>query len=105
MAATLAGGGFANEPDSDLTDRATRDSIWAAVAAPPENEVPIADEIAAIDAAVARAVEAGTRWAAVPAGERAAMLRRIATVISAERVTAIARDGRRGRQDGPRGRP
>ena len=44
---------FVNEPDSDLTDSATRAAIWDAVGAPRRDEVPIVDDVDAIDAAVA----------------------------------------------------
>ncbi len=72
---------FANEPDSDLTDAATRAAIWAAVAdAADATTIPIVDDVGEIDAVVARAASAVTAWSAVSAHERAAVLRAAAAL-------------------------
>ncbi len=91
VARVLAGGAFANEPDTDFTSAAARDAVWAAMAAPSGcTDFPFVDAVAGIDAVVARSVEACAAWARRSPAARAAVLRAVAEVMSAERPAAIA---------------
>jgi RHH-type proline utilization regulon transcriptional repressor/proline dehydrogenase/delta 1-pyrroline-5-carboxylate dehydrogenase len=79
---------FANEPDSDFTDARTRTAALAALAEPPRPRVEIIDEVAPIDAVIARAVAAQRDWARCDT--RAGILRRVADVFASERDATLA---------------
>ncbi len=82
-------GGFANEPDTDLTVPANR--RWALTAlgmAPPDPPAPATERD--IDRAVTRAGAAAARWAATTATERRHLLEAAADVMAAGRAKAVA---------------
>lgn len=93
-------GTFANEPDSDPVLAPTR--VWAAgviagARAGVVTPAPVAD-VAAVDAAVERAVAARRAWAAQPATTRRAVLHSVAAEMASRRgelVAAMIAEGRK----------
>lgn len=91
---------FANEPDTDFTIAANRTWITDALAAwpptgvgssPPDPaSVPGPPDVAAVDAAMARAVAAQRTWGATAFAERRQVLCRVAEVMAAQRGRTIA---------------
>ncbi|MFP5021701.1 proline dehydrogenase family protein [Pseudonocardia phyllosphaerae] len=76
--------GFRNEPDTDPSLAANREWARRAVTTTaPRVATPVVTDPAEVDAAIARAQASG--WAAVPATERAAILRRAARALAAAR--------------------
>ncbi|MGC5027805.1 proline dehydrogenase family protein [Tsukamurella sp. DT100] len=81
-----ADGPFVGEPDTDPSTPANRAWARAALAAPDTVEPPArVTDPTAVDAAVATALTAQRAWAALPAAERAALLRRVADELSRRR--------------------
>ncbi|MCA0154602.1 bifunctional proline dehydrogenase/L-glutamate gamma-semialdehyde dehydrogenase [Tsukamurella sp. M9C] len=79
-------GPFVGEPDTDPSTPANRAWARAALAAPDTVEPPArVTDPAAVDSAVATALTAQRAWAALPADERAALLRRVADELSRRR--------------------
>jgi RHH-type proline utilization regulon transcriptional repressor/proline dehydrogenase/delta 1-pyrroline-5-carboxylate dehydrogenase len=83
------GGRFSSEPDTDLTVPGNRRWALAALAAAPRPAPPAASETD-VDAAMARAVQAGPAWAATPAGDRRPLLEAAAEVMVTGRGDAVA---------------
>jgi RHH-type proline utilization regulon transcriptional repressor/proline dehydrogenase/delta 1-pyrroline-5-carboxylate dehydrogenase len=85
--------GFANEPDGDPTDPATRAAVVAALAdvasGPGTGGRPELDA-AGVDAVVARARAAAPRWAATPAETRRRTLRRVGDELAGRRPALVA---------------
>ena len=98
-----AGRRFANEPDTDPTDPVARRRLTEALGAAPDQRVPGELDEAGIDRVVRTAAAGAARWAAVPAGERAAVLDRCAEELAARRPDIGRTDGPRGGQDAGRG--
>ena len=83
---------FRNEPDTDLSDAASRLAILSALEArrvAPPADLPIAQE-ADVRRAWAAARRAGPDWEARGSGGRARLLDRAADLMAAERATTIA---------------
>lgn len=88
--------GFANAPDTDPAlpaNRAWADEILARVAASTAGESTIAaariDDPASLEDTVARVRSAGVRWGAVPADDRAKILRAVARALESRRGELI----------------
>lgn len=88
--------GFANAPDTDPAlpaNRAWADEILARIAGSSAGESTIAaariDDSASLEETVARVRAAGTRWGAVPADDRAKVLRAVARALEARRGELI----------------
>nr|WP_228760201.1 bifunctional proline dehydrogenase/L-glutamate gamma-semialdehyde dehydrogenase [Pseudactinotalea sp. HY158] len=92
-----AGPAFANTTDSDPALAPVRQRARRAVAEPaPEVTIPQLETTAEVERVVARGREAGATWSALPAADRAAVLRAIADRLEAHRwelVTAMAAEG------------
>ena len=84
-------GTFVNEPDSDLTDAATRRHAADALATHTPTAVPRIDTVNGIDAVVATAVNAATGWSARSFAERREVLLAVADVMATDRFATIAR--------------
>jgi RHH-type proline utilization regulon transcriptional repressor/proline dehydrogenase/delta 1-pyrroline-5-carboxylate dehydrogenase len=80
---------YVSAPDTDLTVPANRTWALAALARPAPAPPPPASE-ADIDAAMARATDAGREWAATSASDRRQLLDRAAEVMAAGRADAVA---------------
>lgn len=83
--------GFYNEPDADPIDRDARDSIVAAISAPPAVDVP--DEItdiAEIDDLVVAAAAGGEEWRAMAPDRRRSVLLGVADLLAQRRAALIA---------------
>ena len=83
-------GTFINEPDSDLTDAATRRHAADALAAYTPTEMPRIDTVGGIDAVVATAAGAASGWSARTFAERREVLLAVADVMAADRFVTIA---------------
>lgn len=85
---------FHNQPDTDPSAPGNRG--WAAralAASPPRVRSPLLTDAAQVDTVVARAVSAAPSWAAIPASDRARVLRRAGAALSrarAELLTVMA---------------
>ena len=90
VTALQSAGEFANQPDADLTDSVTRARFAASLAAPPEVRVDVTGTVTAIDAAVARALEAQSQWATLTTDDHAGVLRRVAALLDSERHATAA---------------
>lgn len=78
---------FENEPDSDWTQRSTRDALWRAVSGWKAEPLP---SLEPLDAVLERARAAQTSWQVLGAPRRAEILRRAAQVMAAQRFQSIA---------------
>jgi RHH-type transcriptional regulator, proline utilization regulon repressor / proline dehydrogenase / delta 1-pyrroline-5-carboxylate dehydrogenase len=82
---------FANEPDTDFTQRANRDWIARHLDADhPAPRPPLVTTTAGIDAIVERAGAGATRWRATSTADRRAALCRFAEAMAADRGRTIA---------------
>lgn len=84
-------GTFTNEPDTDPSLPANRAWARELVARDPGPvRAPVVDDVGAVDDAIARATEAAARWAALPASDRAAALRRAGDLLGLRRGDLVA---------------
>ncbi len=90
---------FVNEPDTDPSLPATQQWLAHVRRLPPSPvQTPLTTDTAAVDAAVAAARAAQPAWAARPAAERRAVLRRVADGLAAHRdelMATMAHEGRK----------
>ena len=86
--ATIDPDRFGNEPDSDFTVESVRAA--ALTAAPAATIPPHVGSIDEIDAVIARAAGAASRWAVAASSERRALLDAVAATMAAGRNTTLA---------------
>lgn len=80
-------GEFDNEPDSDWTQKSTRDELWKAVSEWKDAEIP---ELPSVDTVLGTAQNAQSAWEEAGIKHRATLLTRAAEVMSEGRFKAIA---------------